>query len=371
VDVESLGGFVAVEQSNRVLAPVASEVAVVAIDHRQACSHVAGEVEGGDAGTEGEGRERVPEIVDAAKRRDPGRLLCRPPRAVPEVVEVEIAAIADGNRSELSGSGRRTSSRAASAIACWGTARPSVAFIAAVGSVLLAKATDPQIDALVIQEREGSAGAFSLRGPAKVLGTKRHAYGYDIGSSSDREPINHGTLIGSTRWDVALHRITPRHKAFFQVILQWLRDVNVLTKEQALEALAAYIRVRQTVVPGASVAELPKSLIQVPALTDLVDVLEGFVSADPEEVPGGWRLSRRRFVLPGSRRIFPLGTIRDGLACRSSAPASSCSHLRLRKRTRARLSRTRSPATLRRTELGVRCLPSCVQVFLSGSIAQA
>jgi hypothetical protein len=50
---------------------------------------------------------------------------------------------------------------------------PSVAFIAAVGSVLLAKATNPNIDALVIQEREGSAGAFSLRGPAKVLGTNR------------------------------------------------------------------------------------------------------------------------------------------------------------------------------------------------------
>src|SRR4051812_26127794 len=97
---------------------------------------------------------------------------------------------------------------------------PSVAFIAAVGSVLLAKATDPAIDALVIQKREGSAGAFSLRGPAKVLGLKRHAYGYDIGSSSDRDPINHGTLVGSTRWDVALQRIEAGHKPFFQVILQ-------------------------------------------------------------------------------------------------------------------------------------------------------
>jgi hypothetical protein len=73
------------KQSNRVLAPVASEVAVVAVDHRQTGSHVAREVEGGDAGTEEEGRERVPKIVDPAKRRDPGRLLCRPPFAGPEV----------------------------------------------------------------------------------------------------------------------------------------------------------------------------------------------------------------------------------------------------------------------------------------------
>lgn len=159
---------------------------------------------------------------------------------------------------------------------------PSVAFIAAVGSVLLAKATDPRIDAFVIQEREGSAGAFSLRGPAKVLGLKRRAYGYDIGSSSDRDPINHGTLIGSTRWDVALQRISSAHKPFFQVILQWLADINTLDKQQALEALAAYIRVRQAVAPGATVTQLPSTLGKAPPLSDLIDVLEGFVSADAE-----------------------------------------------------------------------------------------
>jgi hypothetical protein len=48
------------------LAPVAGEVAVVAADHRQAGAHVAGEVEGGDAGTEREGGEGVSEIVDPA-----------------------------------------------------------------------------------------------------------------------------------------------------------------------------------------------------------------------------------------------------------------------------------------------------------------
>jgi hypothetical protein len=182
---------------------------------------------------------------------------------------------------------------------------PSVAFIAAVGSVLLAKATDPRIEALVIQKREGSAGAFSLRGPAKVLGTKRHAYGYDIGSSSDRDPINHGTLIGSTRWDVALHRIEAGHKAFFQVILQWLRDVNALSQEEALQALAAYLRVRQAVVPGAAVAQLPTSLIHAPALTDLVDVLEGFVSADPEEGARGMALVAAAFRAVGLEAGLP------------------------------------------------------------------
>jgi len=40
------------EQPDRVLATVAGEVAIVPVDHREAGSHVAGEVEGGDAGTE-------------------------------------------------------------------------------------------------------------------------------------------------------------------------------------------------------------------------------------------------------------------------------------------------------------------------------
>jgi hypothetical protein len=38
-----------VEKRGGVLAPVAGEVAVVAVDHRQAGAHEAGEVEGGDA----------------------------------------------------------------------------------------------------------------------------------------------------------------------------------------------------------------------------------------------------------------------------------------------------------------------------------
>jgi hypothetical protein len=71
------------------LASVAREVAVMAVDHGQAGAHVAREVEGGDAGTEREGREGVAKIVDPPQRLDPGRELCRLPLAVAEVVQVE------------------------------------------------------------------------------------------------------------------------------------------------------------------------------------------------------------------------------------------------------------------------------------------
>src|SRR6266545_6834807 len=59
---------------------------------RLAGAHVAGEVEGGDAGTKREGREGVSEIVDPAQGLDPGGELRGLPLAVAEVVQVEVAA---------------------------------------------------------------------------------------------------------------------------------------------------------------------------------------------------------------------------------------------------------------------------------------
>ena len=74
------------------LATVAGEVAVMAIDHGQARAHVAGELEGGDAGTQGESREGVSEIVDSPERLDPCCELGGLPLAVAEVVQIDVAA---------------------------------------------------------------------------------------------------------------------------------------------------------------------------------------------------------------------------------------------------------------------------------------
>lgn len=182
---------------------------------------------------------------------------------------------------------------------------PSVAFIAALGSVLLAKATDDGIDAFVIQTQEGSAGAFNLRAPAGALASKRRAFGYDIGSSSDRDPINHGTLIGSTRWDVALDRIKASHKPFFQLILTWLADINQMTRAEATEALAAYIRVRRAVAPGAAVEKVAGRLANIPTLTSLVEVIDGFVAADPERGARGMALVAAAYRTGGFDASLP------------------------------------------------------------------
>lgn len=182
---------------------------------------------------------------------------------------------------------------------------PSVGYIAAVGAVLLAKATDPRIDAFVIQAQEGSAGAFNLRAAATALAKQKRALGYDIGSSSNRDPINQGTLVSSTRWDVALDRIREDHKPFFQLILTWLPDVNRLTGDQALEALAAYIRVRRRVGAGAVVAGVAVSLRESPGLSALVDTLDAFVNSNPQGGATGMALVAAAYRAAGFEVALP------------------------------------------------------------------
>ena len=90
------------------VAAVAGEMAIVAVDHRQAGAQLAGEVEGGDPCTKSEGREGVAQIVNAPQRRDPGSPLGRLPVSValldafidPEAVNVH--AVDAGWTSEAS-----------------------------------------------------------------------------------------------------------------------------------------------------------------------------------------------------------------------------------------------------------------------------
>jgi len=182
---------------------------------------------------------------------------------------------------------------------------PSVAFVAAIGAALLAKAADARVDSFVIQKKEGSPGAYSLRKAATVLGQKRRAYGYDIGSSSERDPINHGTLIGSKRWDDALERIRDGHKPFFEVILTWLPDINAMDEDEATSALAAFIRVRREVGHRDAVEAVPPALDQDPGLTSLVEALDGFVSRDPERGARGMALVAAVYRVAGFEAGLP------------------------------------------------------------------
>jgi hypothetical protein len=117
VDVVRLSGArERIEQKDCVLATVAGEVAVVAIDHREARAHVAGEIERGDAGTEGEGGEGVPQVVDPTERLDASRALRGSPMAAAEVVQVDDHGHALGELRALAGELERSHPGAAASL---------------------------------------------------------------------------------------------------------------------------------------------------------------------------------------------------------------------------------------------------------------
>lgn len=151
---------------------------------------------------------------------------------------------------------------------------PSGAAIAAFGAVLLARATDDRVDPMVVQAQEGSAGAFSLRSAASVLATNRRDYGFDIGSRSDRDPINAKTWINSQRWNDVLRRVRADHRPWIQTIIKWLPEVAKMDSESASEALAAFIRVRSVEPqPTKSRSDQPAQL----TLSELVEAIDAFL----------------------------------------------------------------------------------------------
>lgn len=66
------------------------------------------------------------------------------------------------------------------------------------------------------------------------------------------------------------------------MILTWLGDLNKVDREEALKALAAYLRVRMKAAESEAVERVPAVANKAPSLSGLIEVLEGFVSSDPE-----------------------------------------------------------------------------------------
>jgi len=81
-----------VEEGDCVFAAVEGEVAVVAVDHRDARAHEPGDGEDGYACAEREGGVGVAQVIEAADRLDPGLDLRRPPVLASEDPEVDPAA---------------------------------------------------------------------------------------------------------------------------------------------------------------------------------------------------------------------------------------------------------------------------------------
>ena len=155
---------------------------------------------------------------------------------------------------------------------------PSETYIAALGVALLAKATNPSVDALSIKSSAGPS-AYSMRGVAGVLAGRARHFGYHLGVTGP-EPLNNQPWFGNDRID-RISRIRENVVPFHQALVRYLRDLQHASGDQAVLALAAFLRLRL-----AAGREAERLVVRVEnpgrALVDVLEVAEAFIRQDPE-----------------------------------------------------------------------------------------
>jgi hypothetical protein len=109
-----------------------------------------------------------------------------------------------------------------------------------LGTALLATATDDTVDALTLKARAGNK-AYSARGLAhEVLVPASIDHRFDL-RTTGREPLNNQPFFHSDRVD-AMPRV--KHPEEIQYLVECLEEVHYLREEEAVQALAAFLRHR-------------------------------------------------------------------------------------------------------------------------------
>jgi hypothetical protein len=156
---------------------------------------------------------------------------------------------------------------------------PSETYVAAFGVALLAKATEPRVDVLTIKS-SAAPNAYSMRGVAKVLAGRARHYGYNLGVTGP-EPLNNQPWFSHDRID-RIDRVRPDVVPFWQALVRYLRDLQGLDEDDALAALAAFLRLR--LEAGRAAAAARHTIIENAgaALEDVLGLAATFIRQDPE-----------------------------------------------------------------------------------------
>jgi hypothetical protein len=188
---------------------------------------------------------------------------------------------------------------------------PSKGYTAVLGSALLARAAyGDEIDPLSIKGRSGSRG-FSARGSVAVLVDNASTGGYHLGLTR-AEPLNAQPWFHAERVDrISPEEVRQDSRTYLRALKGYLKELDALSKEEAEQALAAFISVRRKVAEaevearrgGAAWAEgtIP--------LAKLAHLAQGFIREDPEQGRRGQAL-----VAAALDCVFPrveLGDLHD------------------------------------------------------------
>lgn len=156
-------------------------------------------------------------------------------------------------------------------------AGPSRTFTAALGTALLAKATEPSIDPLSLKVT-GNRRSYSARTLCHgVLVPASREYGFDLGATG-REPLNNQPFFRYVRID-QMPRVHPKAREAHRELVRALRQVDRLGKVRAEKALAAYLRTRLEAARRRQQFDLRGAAL---GIGDLADAVQSFISEDPE-----------------------------------------------------------------------------------------
>jgi hypothetical protein len=154
---------------------------------------------------------------------------------------------------------------------------PSKTFVPALGTALLAKATDPRIDALSLRESSGHKG-YSARNLAKeVLVPETVRAGINI-RSEGAEPLNNQPFLRAEKIGTHL-KVRTNALAHLEYLVESVTKVDFLDAEGATMALAAFLRARAAATPSYAKIRPPSGTKDLP---EVLGILDRFVSTWPE-----------------------------------------------------------------------------------------
>jgi hypothetical protein len=147
----------------------------------------------------------------------------------------------------------------------------SKTFTPMLGTALLAKATDRFIDALALREGE-THKSYSARSVAKeVLVPCCVRAGIDI-RSKGAEPLNNQPFLRADRVSMSLN-VKANARQDLEYLVECLEDADFLEGRSALEALAAFLRVRLEASQGPAPVSLGPGMLDLPQLMDALNKL--------------------------------------------------------------------------------------------------
>jgi len=151
--------------------------------------------------------------------------------------------------------------------------------IAFLGTVLLAKATDPRVDVFALKVNAGTPGAYSARNLAKeVLAPLCRDHQVHIGVTG-REPLNNQPYLRESRVfrQMSVHAKT---KPVLDKVCDFLEELaSIDDRSELLNALASFITVRRAHWPASKPYVSQETVLK---LSGLIYRIENFVGGDSE-----------------------------------------------------------------------------------------